>query len=83
MRSTNHADPTESETAVAATSDQAETSASSQPRSDTNRDERIRSAAYAAAERRGFSPGHEVEDWLEAEREIDATRAPEQGAATS
>lgn len=28
--------------------------------------------AYHKAEQRGFAPGHEVEDWLAAEREIDA-----------
>ena len=28
-------------------------------------------AAYYRAERRGFAPGHEVEDWLAAEAEID------------
>ncbi len=27
-------------------------------------------AAYYKAERRGFSPGREKEDWLEAERDI-------------
>ena len=37
-----------------------------------NREERIREAAYAASERRGFEPGHETDDWLAAEREIDA-----------
>lgn len=36
------------------------------------REERIRLAAYAAAERRGFAPGFETDDWLEAERQIDA-----------
>jgi Protein of unknown function (DUF2934) len=30
----------------------------------------IAEAAYFRAERRGFAPGHELEDWLEAEREI-------------
>jgi Protein of unknown function (DUF2934) len=30
----------------------------------------IEEAAYYRAERRGFSPGHEEQDWLEAEREI-------------
>jgi hypothetical protein len=30
----------------------------------------IEEAAYYRAERRGFSPGYEHEDWLEAEREI-------------
>jgi hypothetical protein len=28
--------------------------------------------AYEIAERRGFSPGHELDDWLQAEREIEA-----------
>lgn len=31
----------------------------------------IRMAAYFRAAQRGFAPGREVEDWLEAEREID------------
>ena len=34
--------------------------------------EQIAEAAYLRAERRGFAPGLEIEDWLEAEREIDA-----------
>jgi hypothetical protein len=29
-------------------------------------------AAYFRAEQRGFSPGFDLEDWLEAEAEIDA-----------
>lgn len=33
---------------------------------------RIEQAAYAAAEKRNFEPGHEVEDWLEAERLVDS-----------
>jgi hypothetical protein len=35
----------------------------------------IAEAAYFRAERRGFSPGHEAEDWLAAETEIDRTLA--------
>ena len=35
------------------------------------RQARIREAAYATYERRGGQAGHEVEDWLEAERAID------------
>jgi hypothetical protein len=31
----------------------------------------IAEAAYYRAERRGFAPGHELEDWLAAEAEID------------
>ncbi len=34
--------------------------------------ERISQRAYEIAERRGFSPGHELDDWLQAEREIEA-----------
>ncbi|MBM0107432.1 DUF2934 domain-containing protein [Steroidobacter sp. S1-65] len=36
-----------------------------------SREARIAEAAYWRAERRGFAPGHELEDWLSAEREID------------
>ncbi len=34
------------------------------------RRQRIAEAAYYKAERRGFAPGYEELDWLEAEREI-------------
>lgn len=30
----------------------------------------ISEAAYFIAERHGFAPGHELSDWLEAEREV-------------
>ena len=36
-----------------------------------DRHRRIAEAAYYRAQRRGFRPGYEDEDWLEAEREID------------
>jgi hypothetical protein len=32
----------------------------------------IAQAAYLIAERRGFNPGHELDDWYVAAREIDA-----------
>lgn len=32
--------------------------------------EMITTLAYYKAEQRGFEPGHELEDWLEAEREL-------------
>ena len=32
----------------------------------------VATAAYHRAEKRGFQAGHEVEDWLAAENEIDA-----------
>ena len=35
-----------------------------------NLDEEIRRLAYLLAERRGFEPGHEADDWLAAEREV-------------
>lgn len=35
------------------------------------REAMIAEAAYYKAERRGFAPGYEEEDWFEAEREID------------
>ena len=35
------------------------------------RQERIAQRAYALYERRGGEPGHEVEDWLQAERDVD------------
>jgi len=31
---------------------------------------RVAEAAYYKAEARGFEPGHEVDDWLDAEREL-------------
>jgi len=42
----------------------------------------IAEAAFYRAETRGFSPGHEVEDWLAAESEVDAKllRAADSGA---
>jgi hypothetical protein len=38
---------------------------------DESRRQRIADAAYRKAEQRDFAPGHELDDWLEAEREID------------
>lgn len=31
---------------------------------------RIAEAAYYRAQRRGFEPGHELEDWIAAEKEV-------------
>jgi hypothetical protein len=39
----------------------------------------IAEAAYLRAERRGFAPGHESEDWLAAELEVDALLRSEHG----
>jgi len=37
----------------------------------------IAKAAYLNAARRGFAPGHELEDWLAAEKEVDQRLAGE------
>jgi hypothetical protein len=42
------------------------------PREDRQR--RIALTAYLRAERRGFAPGHELDDWLEAEKEEESRR---------
>jgi hypothetical protein len=41
-----------------------------------DREARIGELAYQRAEQRGFQPGHALDDWLWAERQIDA---PSQG----
>jgi hypothetical protein len=41
------------------------------------RDRQIAEAAYYRAAARGFVPGDELEDWLAAEREVDARLADE------
>jgi hypothetical protein len=38
-----------------------------------DRSARIAEAAYFRAQQRGFAPGYELEDWLAAEKDIDAT----------
>jgi hypothetical protein len=40
--------------------------------SETDRQQMIAERAYQLAEQRGFAPGAELEDWLAAEREVDA-----------
>jgi hypothetical protein len=39
------------------------------------REQAIAQAAYYKAEQRGFEPGHEMEDWLDAEREVASAEA--------
>ncbi|HVY05298.1 MAG TPA: DUF2934 domain-containing protein [Burkholderiales bacterium] len=46
--------------------------ADSIPESEPTREERIAVSAYYKAERRGFAGEAELDDWLEAEREVDA-----------
>ncbi|OGV76592.1 MAG: hypothetical protein A3I83_02430 [Methylotenera sp. RIFCSPLOWO2_02_FULL_45_14] len=44
---------------------------SNQESSTEDRCSRIAICAYYKAEARGFEPGHEIEDWLAAETEVD------------
>jgi hypothetical protein len=41
----------------------------------------VAEAAYLRAERRGFQPGFETEDWLAAESEVDALLSADPGGA--
>lgn len=40
--------------------------------SEAQRHHMIEAAAYLRAERRNFAPGHELEDWLAAEAEVNS-----------
>ena len=40
-----------------------------------SREARIAESAYWRAERRGFAAGHELEDWLHAEKEVDGEQS--------
>ena len=40
--------------------------------SSTERQKMIELAAYLNAEKRGFSPGGEIQDWIEAEKQVDS-----------
>jgi Protein of unknown function (DUF2934) len=44
------------------------------PMSEEERRQAIAQAAYYRSERRGFEPGHELEDWVAAEALMDAAR---------
>jgi hypothetical protein len=48
-----------------------ETKPRAKPLNDEERRALIAQAAYLRAEKRGFSPGQELDDWLAAESEID------------
>jgi hypothetical protein len=47
----------------------------SHERSAALRRDRIAVAAFYMSEARGFAPGHEAEDWLLAQKQVDATDA--------
>ena len=43
---------------------------------DEDRQSMIAKAAYLRAEQRNFAPGHELDDWLAAEAEVDRELGP-------
>lgn len=43
---------------------------------DAGRQAMVRTAAYYRAQKRGFAPGRDLEDWFAAEAEVDALTAP-------
>jgi hypothetical protein len=43
---------------------------------DCPREQMIAEAAYFRAEQRGFVPGHEMSDWLQAEADVDSLVGP-------
>jgi hypothetical protein len=53
---------------------------SSAPETPQTRWQRIASRAYRLAQERGFTPGAELSDWLQAEKEIDAADQERQAA---
>jgi hypothetical protein len=44
--------------------------AENEPSDDDDLSVRIAEAAYYRAEKRGFEPGYELQDWVEAEQEV-------------
>jgi hypothetical protein len=53
------------------------TTLSATPAPQIDRRQLIAEAAYHHAQARGFEPGHEIEDWLAAEAEVDARLSSE------
>ena len=43
----------------------------------------IAEAAYYLSEHRGFEPGHELDDWLDAESQIDAALGPDPASSSA
>lgn len=70
----SHSDSTDSDSRAASQSPQITKTKLEQreiPSFSESREARIAEQAYWRAERRGFSPGHELEDWLHAEKDVD------------
>jgi hypothetical protein len=51
-----------------------------EPETSQTRWSRISRRAYELAQRRGFAPGAELSDWLQAEQEVDAAEQQRQAA---
>lgn len=75
-----HAQPTETgrgramATTTPAQQDPVDAAPAAQADSDDHREQCVRRAAYALFEARGCGYGHELEDWLKAEAEVEAQR---------
>ena len=54
----------------------AQPAASAAPARDADYEVKVAMAAYFIAEKRGFGPGHELDDWLAAEAQIAAAEQP-------
>lgn len=67
--------------AASETSSPAQGAATRRAVSEQARRAMIEQAAYLRAERRGFTPGGEVEDWVAAEAEVDALLKAGRGSA--
>lgn len=84
-RSPRSSDTKRFEASTTSPLDQSATGASSDSRTGEpiihkDRDERIAELAYQRAEQRGFEPGHALDDWLWAEREVDASLSSHAGS---
>jgi hypothetical protein len=53
--------------------EQAQTLNQEGPETDMDLNARIAELAYFKAEQRGFEPGHELDDWCQAEQEINVS----------
>jgi Protein of unknown function (DUF2934) len=71
VRKPNPVSPEKAAAAATATTDKPAAKASS-PSGGPDRQTRIAEAAYRRAHARNFEAGGELEDWLAAEREVDA-----------
>jgi len=71
-----NADKSDSKSPTFSTPQQTEQAQAAAGASPKDRYHTIAEAAYRRAEHRGFLPGYELQDWLEAEAEVDKPLTP-------